>query len=245
MKARHIYIYIYIYTRFSRDHPPKIVALRSVYYFTASKISRDVFCDSFKWHLGKEANRALQISEKKKRKEKENQSTYIVYLQKERNDWKLFITRSIRCPSKASRNHPLSFPFLFPINNATNRDEFRISFFKIKQGADDAVQDHPKKTRFGRTCSRRKTADRNQTLPLSLPHVHVTNSLSSVYIRSFSFFLDNSLFINQLIFTFTNFYFSFSSFIRISQVSSYKNYCPPPVRQKLILLPLKGLLLYF
>lgn len=64
------YIYIHIYTRFSRDHPPKIVALRSVYYFTASKISRDVFCDSFKWHLGKEANRALQISEKKKKEKK-------------------------------------------------------------------------------------------------------------------------------------------------------------------------------
>ena len=135
---------------------------------------------------GKKLIEPFRYLRKKKRKEKENQSTYIVYLQKERNDWKLFITRSIlrRCPSKASRNHPLSFPFLFPINNATNRDEFRISFFKIKQGADDAVQDHPKKTRFGRTCSRRKTADRNQTLPLSLPHVHVTNSLSSVYIRS-------------------------------------------------------------
>lgn len=63
---------IYIYTLFfSRGHPLKIVALRSVYYFTASKISRDVFCDSFKWHLGEKVNRALQISEKK---EEENES---------------------------------------------------------------------------------------------------------------------------------------------------------------------------
>lgn len=65
--------------------------------------------------------------------------------------------------SKASKRSFLQFfQQTMRLSVLSNRD----SFFKIKRGADDAVQDHPKKTRFGRTCSRRKTADRNQTLPL-------------------------------------------------------------------------------
>lgn len=131
---------------------------------------------------GKKLIEPFRYPRKKKKKTKEAQEDWdigTIYLCKNKKE---IVGKIIIRGSKFLRSSLL-------LRQTMRLESRRFGFFEIKRGADDAVQDHPKKTRFGRTCSRRKTADRNQTLPVvsrSLSRLFTSGDISILPIIRFS-----------------------------------------------------------